>query len=482
VPFYGPGFIADGVEQHLHNVHRMTDHSALPDHLLGPLLESAATTLRALPPADVPGALRPLLGFDRRGMNRGPARLQLRRALDDEANFREQVFADFCERPEVKAVLAEWRCADALAAANAWALRLDLPLLASVLVAAAPEGADFGLGAIVAVDAAQRRAHEDETEAVRLTARVVDLEEGLRRAEVTRAKLEHERDEVAEQLRSERRSRRDREEREATDAARAELRVAELEAELVSVRARVERAEAARVQASELAVASERALHRARDAAAAPPDAADASNSADAGVIAAAARTARGLAESLESLTSARDARAGRADPVGATSPARTTGRRARPKLPGGLVADTAKGANAMLRGGSVLLVVDGYNASKTGWPNASLEVERDSLLNALHSFHLTSGTDVIVAFDGDGTQSFSNVRRKGVRVVFSEPGVEADSVVVEVVSKTPLSIAVVVASSDRWVREHSETFGAVVISSATLVAVLRSAPGRPAS
>ena len=135
-----------------------------------------------------------------------------------------------------------------------------------------------------------------------------------------------------------------------------------------------------------------------------------------------------------------------------------------------------------MLRGPSVLLVVDGYNVSKTGWPNASLEVERESLLNALHGLHLTRGTDVIVAFDGDGTQSFGSVRRKGVRVVFSEPGVEADSVVVEVVAKTPLAIPVVVASSDRWVREHSETFGAVVISSATLVAVLRSGPGRPAS
>jgi hypothetical protein len=33
-----------------------------------------------------------------------------------------------------------------------------------------------------------------------------------------------------------------------------------------------------------------------------------------------------------------------------------------------------------------------------------------------------------------------------------------------------------VVASSDRWVREHAETFGAVVVSAATLVAVLRRA------
>lgn len=459
----------------------MTDLAALPDHLLGPLLESAATTLRTLPAVDVPGALRSLLGFDRKGLNRGPARLQLRRALVEEENFREQAFTDFCARPEVSAILADWRSADALAVANAWALRLDLPLLASVLVAAEPEAADFGLGAIVALDAAQRRARDEETEAAALTARAVELEEARRRAETARAELEQERDRLAEQLRSERRTRREREERGTTEVARAELRVAELEAALVLERARAERAETAREQATQRAVAADEALQRARRAAT-ERAAADAPNSPDAAVIAAAARTARGLAESLESLTNARDARAGRAESVDANAGPRASGRRVRPKLPGGLVADSAKGAGAMLRAPSVLLVVDGYNVSKTGWPNASLEVERESLLSALHGFHLTSGTDVIVAFDGDGTKGVTNVRRKGVRVLFSEPGVEADEVVVDVVSRTPLPVPVVVASSDRWVREHAETFGAVVISSATLVSVLRSAPGRPAA
>jgi len=479
VPFYGAGFVADGAEQHLHNAHRMTDLAALPDHLLGPLLESAAATLRALSPADVPGALRPLLGFDRRGMSRGPARMQLRRALDEEVNFREQAFADFCERSEVTAVLVEWRPADALAVANAWALRLDLPLLASALVAAALDGADFGLGVIVAVDAAQRRANQEETETVTLSARVVDLEEGLRRVEAAKAMLERERDGLAEQLRAERRARRQREERVATDVARVELRVAELEAELVSEHALVERADATRVKETERAAAAEDELQRARLAAAARLEAGELP---DADVIASAARIARALAASLESLANAREPRTGRADSPAVTAVPRATGRRVKPRLPGGLVADTVKGAGAMLRGGSVLLVVDGYNVSKTGWPKASLEVGRESLLNALQALHLTSGTDVIVAFDGDGTRSFSSVRRTGVRVVFSEPGVEADAVVVEVVSKTPLEVSVVVASSDRWVGEHAATFGAVVISSATLVAVLRSAPGRPAS
>ena len=132
-----------------------------------------------------------------------------------------------------------------------------------------------------------------------------------------------------------------------------------------------------------------------------------------------------------------------------------------------------------MLRGRSVRLVVDGYNVSKCGWPGPSLEMERESLLRALQSLHLVSGTDVIVAFDGDDTQGVPLSKRTGVAVVFSEAGEEADSVVVEIVAKTPLAKPVVVASSDRWVREHAETFGAVVISAQTLVSVLRKAPGR---
>jgi predicted RNA-binding protein with PIN domain len=110
------------------------------------------------------------------------------------------------------------------------------------------------------------------------------------------------------------------------------------------------------------------------------------------------------------------------------------------------------------------------------------LAVERESLVRALEGFQLTCGIEVLVVFDGDGTPAFAKAARRGVRVVFSSPGEEADSVVVEIVASTPLPTPVIVASSDRWVREHAETFGAVVVSAATLLGVLRKAPGRSAS
>jgi predicted RNA-binding protein with PIN domain len=452
--------------------HAMTELTALPDHLIVPLLDSAAVTLRALPAADVPVALRPLLGFDRRGLTRGPARRQLRRALQDEAEFREQVVAAFCDLPEVRAALEGWRPENALALASTLAERDELALLASGLVAATPAGADFGLGVVCAVDAAHRAARGEQTEAVDVERRVGALEEGLRRVESERDELERARDELANQLRAERRARRGHDDRVTGAAARVELRVGELEGEVERERVRADRAvgEATRARVRVERAKDELVRERSR---ADRVDGERARASARVDALEVELRSLRSVSPPAPGAAS----RAPSAVERGAT-PGRA-GRRARPNLPGGLVADSATGADALLRGGSVLLVVDGYNVSKTAWPDAaSLAVERESLVRALHGLHLTSGVAVVVVFDGDGTPAFSKTNRPGVRVVFSPPGEEADSVVVETVSSTPLSTPVVVASSDRWVREHAETFGAVVVSAATLFAVLRRAPG----
>ena len=144
------------------------------------------------------------------------------------------------------------------------------------------------------------------------------------------------------------------------------------------------------------------------------------------------------------------------------------------PGLPGGLVADSVEGADAMLRDPAVLLVVDGYNVTKTAGAGGSLATEREWLVRALEALHLQCRADVVVVFDGDDTPVFGQQKRRGVRVAFSPAAAEADSVVVATVSSTAATVPVVVASSDGWVREHAETFGAVVISAATLLGLLR--------
>ena len=60
------------------------------------------------------------------------------------------------------------------------------------------------------------------------------------------------------------------------------------------------------------------------------------------------------------------------------------------------------------------------------------------------------------------------------MRVVFSDAAEEADEVVLREVQALPKAIPVVVASSDAWVREHTEREGAVVIGADALLAFLR--------
>ncbi|HEX7520949.1 MAG TPA: hypothetical protein VF441_02700, partial [Acidimicrobiia bacterium] len=81
---------------------------SVPELLLVPLLDVAAEVLRALDPAEVPITLRPLIGFDRRGLARNAARHQLLRALQTDDAFREATTRRFADRPEVTAAAERW--------------------------------------------------------------------------------------------------------------------------------------------------------------------------------------------------------------------------------------------------------------------------------------------------------------------------------------------------------------------------------------
>ena len=161
----------------------------------------------------MPLALRHLRGFDRRGLMHGPGPRQLRRAIEQDADFRERVLARFAALPAVAPVVAQWAHDDPWRLVAETASRKDLALLASTLWACAPPpGADFGLGLVVAFDAFERRDRGDVQSAVVHNREIAGLKEALRRANDARQSAEAAAARTAQELRDERRARRTREE------------------------------------------------------------------------------------------------------------------------------------------------------------------------------------------------------------------------------------------------------------------------------
>jgi predicted RNA-binding protein with PIN domain len=155
--------------------------------------------------------------------------------------------------------------------------------------------------------------------------------------------------------------------------------------------------------------------------------------------------------------------------------PHRRRVRRSPVPLPGGVLADTVQAATYLVRQPGVTLVVDGYNAAKLGWPDESLPLQRERLLDALEELVARHGTAVHVVFDGaDVTPVPLGRRRRHMHVEFSPPGVLADDVIVDLVGAIPVDRPVVVATNDNEVRAGARAGGANVISSQQLLAAAR--------
>jgi len=456
-------------------------NALVPDHLLVPVLEVAAETLRALDSNDVPQLLRHLHGFDRRGLMAGPGPRQLRKAVSNGDEFAGKVRTTFAALPAVEAVLAQWSDADPVALVDDAARRNDLPLLASVLWTCEPPGAEFGLGLLVERDAQERRERGDEKAEQARAREAEGHAEARRRADAARMAAEAEATRVTESLREERTARREREEKAEAATLAAQRQTETVATELAEARAETdaERERARREVARSRAL--EQDLTRTRADLAAALARIDKVQSRldprDTTTLADAAAAAHQVAVSLEALR-----RRVRGDvTAGATGAPETPrekplARRVAPNVPAGLVAHSADGIEAMLRTPDALLVVDGYNVSKRAWPDATASDQRERLAIAVTGLHRRVGSNVLLVFDGDGTSQVPGIRRGGVRVVFSDADEEADEVVVREIAALPKRVPIVVASSDAWVRQHAEAEGAVVVGADDLLTLLRPA------
>jgi predicted RNA-binding protein with PIN domain len=119
-----------------------------------------------------------------------------------------------------------------------------------------------------------------------------------------------------------------------------------------------------------------------------------------------------------------------------------------------------------------VHLIIDGYNVTKTAWPNTPLHSQRQRLVTALGALVAQRRIEVTVVFDGaelSGPVQLNPPR--GVRVRFSPAGVIADEVIRQLVRAEPPGRPIVVVSTDREVAESTITMGARALSAATLIA-----------
>jgi predicted RNA-binding protein with PIN domain len=115
-------------------------------------------------------------------------------------------------------------------------------------------------------------------------------------------------------------------------------------------------------------------------------------------------------------------------------------------------------------------LVVDGYNVTKTGYPEISLEQQRSRLISGITGLAAQTGAEVTVVFDGAERVVGLPPAPRGIRVLFSPKGQTADELIRRLVRAEPPGRPVVVISSDKEVVDGVRHHGAYPLSSNTLL------------
>ena len=146
--------------------------------------------------------------------------------------------------------------------------------------------------------------------------------------------------------------------------------------------------------------------------------------------------------------------------------------------IPGGIYGDSVAGATHLLRTPRVLVIVDGYNVAKLGWPNVELVRQRECCIELLEDLGRRFGSDIRVIFDGADVIGASSGRRL-IRVQYSPAGVIADDVIRSEVAALPLTTPVVVVTNDQAIRSDVRSVGVNIVSSDMLLAIGGRAVGR---
>lgn len=142
--------------------------------------------------------------------------------------------------------------------------------------------------------------------------------------------------------------------------------------------------------------------------------------------------------------------------------------------VPGGLYGDSEAATEHLLRTPDAIVLVDGYNVAKLGWPALSLEQQRGACVEAAENLARRWGTLVHVVFDGASVVGASADRRRLVRVSYSPEGVTADDVLRAEVASIDVDRPVIVVTNDQAVITDVRAVGANTVASNAFLSVAR--------
>ncbi len=161
-----------------------------------------------------------------------------------------------------------------------------------------------------------------------------------------------------------------------------------------------------------------------------------------------------------------------------ASEPQSRTVSRAREPLPvpQGLLEDVPETLDAWLSESNALLLVDGYNVTKSrgGFGDLELKGQRERLIQEVRRLALKKKTSATIVFDGSEVPPGTARRTRGpVKVVYSKPGESGDDRLIAFLESLP-GDPVVVVTSDRELQERARELRANVATAGQLLELLR--------
>ena len=156
--------------------------------------------------------------------------------------------------------------------------------------------------------------------------------------------------------------------------------------------------------------------------------------------------------------------------------PAASVRRRRRKPIavPGGVYGNSEAAGEHLLRTPDVVVLVDGYNVAKLGWPSLQLDQQRARCIEAAENLARRWGPLIHVVFDNTTVVGAAAPGRRMVRVSFSPEGVIADDVLRAEVAALDPDQPVVVVTNDQAVIADVRAAGANVLSSDVFLALAR--------